>query len=128
MRRDSAEVEAALAAIPQPAQGSLRALRAMICAEADALGLGDLESALKWGQPSYVVPGAGTPIRLGLTKTGAPALFVHCGTSLIEDFQGIAAPGVRTEGRRAALIGPEGPEPLRPLIRAALAYRRRRAP
>ncbi|QIE54870.1 DUF1801 domain-containing protein [Pikeienuella piscinae] len=127
MSADPPEVEAAFAAFPDMARGRLRAARSAIAEEARALDLGPLIASLKWGQPSYVAPGGcGTPIRLGVVRDGTPALFVHCGTTLIDEYRHIAGEGARTEGRRAALIGREGAAPLRPLIRAALTYKSRR--
>ncbi|MEX2520516.1 MAG: DUF1801 domain-containing protein [Paracoccaceae bacterium] len=122
------EIEVAFAEFAPEIRRQLMAARDLILEEgASAEGVEAVSVTLKWGQPSYAPqPKTGTPIRLGVTKGGAPALFVHCGTSLIEDWLALAGPDAPHEGRRAALIGPEGPEPLRLLVRAALTCHRRR--
>lgn len=122
------DIDAALAQLPPDAASSLRAARRAIGEEAAALDPPQtVEASLKWGQPSLrAADGGGTAIRLGLAKSGAPALLVHCGTTLVADWAA-ARPEAVVEGNRALLIGPEGVDPLRPFIRAALTYRRRSA-
>ncbi|MGB6634840.1 MAG: DUF1801 domain-containing protein, partial [Bradyrhizobium sp.] len=52
--RDAA-VEAVFKAYPQPAKAKLLALRRLIFDTAKATrGVGRIEEALKWGQPSYL--------------------------------------------------------------------------
>lgn len=122
------EVAAAFAQFSPDSRRLLMAARDLILAEgAKAPSVGVILVSLKSGQPSYSTRSkCGAPIRPGVAKSGAPANFVHYGTSLIEDWLALAGPDAPHEGRRAALIGPEGPEPLRPLMRAALTYCRRR--
>jgi len=88
-------------------------------AEADS-DIGSLEASLKWGQPSVATkPKTGTPIRLGVVKSGEPALFVHCQTSLVADWQGS---DLRFEGSRAVLLDGADPAALSGFVRAALRY------
>ncbi|MEM7524945.1 MAG: DUF1801 domain-containing protein [Pseudomonadota bacterium] len=121
------EISAAMAAFSGSAREALNAARRMIEEEAAAAPeIAELEASLKWGQPSFApTPKTGTPIRLGLTKSGAPALFVHCGTTLIEDWSRIAGPSARVEGNRALILEPDDLESARPFIRRALTFRRR---
>lgn len=109
--------------IDEPACAQLRAVRALILAiAAETPGAGAVVEEVKWGQASFTTrPRTGTPIRLGLTRAGLPALFVHCQTRLVADF--LAGPGrdLSVEGTRAVIL-PENPALLTPLIRAALTY------
>ena len=51
--------------------------------------IGQLLEALRWGELSFITekPSTGSIIRLALTRSGKPAVFFHCGTSLIETFR-----------------------------------------
>ena len=124
----SAPVAAAFEAFPPTAQPGLRALRAVILSvAADTPEAGHLSEELRWGQPAYLTPdtGSGTALRLGVPKSGGFALFVHCQTTLIEEFRDIGGPGWPVEGRRAILFDDPGAvdDPaLRLLIRRALTY------
>ena len=85
----SVEVAAAFAALPLEARENLLQLRALIFEVADDLpAIGRIEEALRWGQPAYLTPDAkaGSTIWLGVPKSGAFALFVHCQTRLIGDY------------------------------------------
>ncbi|MFT6988920.1 MAG: hypothetical protein ACJASL_000886 [Paraglaciecola sp.] len=50
-----------------------------------------IEECLKWGELSYVshTPKSGTPLRLSMLKSSGSeyGLFVHCQTTLIEEFR-----------------------------------------
>lgn len=124
----SAPVAAAFAAFSPPVQPGLRALRALILSvAAETPEAGRLAEELRWGQPAYLTPGtgSGTTLRLGVPKSGGFALFVHCQTSLIAEFQEIAGPDWPVEGSRAILFdgpGRLGDPALRLLIRRALTY------
>ncbi|MDX2485256.1 MAG: DUF1801 domain-containing protein [Pseudodonghicola sp.] len=128
----SAPVAAAFAGFPPEAQTGLRALRALILSvAADTPEAGRLSEELRWGQPAYLTPetGAGTTLRLGVPKSGGFALFVHCQTSLIDEFRELVGRDWPVEGRRAILF--EDPDAimdpaLRLLIRRALTYHLKR--
>lgn len=117
----------AFAAFPPSAQDTLLALRRMIYDLAADLPVGPIEETTKWGQPSYATPKtkAATPIRLGVAKSGEAALFTHCQTRVMSDFQAIAPRTLEFDGNRAVHI-PAGQsvnlDELAPLIRAALTY------
>lgn len=121
-------VAAAFAAIPEPARTTMTDLRTVIFDIAADLPIDGLNESLKWGQPSFLGkrPNSGTPIRLGLTKSGDLAILAHCQSTVISDFRALAPQGLRFDGNRALLLRPDQrPEPaiLAPLIRAALTYR-----
>ncbi len=94
-------------AIAAPERATLLALRDRIFATAAAdVAIGTLVETLKWGQPSYqtVRPKSGTPIRLGVGKSGDPALFVHCQTTLISDFRALHEGDFICDGTRALFV------------------------
>jgi len=70
------------------------------------------EESLKWGQPSYVVPG-GSPIRLGWSKKEPQglAVFFHCQTSLVENFKALYGDRLSYEGKRAIVFPGNDPIP-----------------
>ncbi|MGB0411997.1 MAG: DUF1801 domain-containing protein [Pikeienuella sp.] len=85
-------------------------------------GVGAVVEDVKWGQPSFATtPRTGTPIRLGVNKAGAPALFVHCQTTVVADYVAGPGTGALIEGNRAVIL-PADLSQLVPLIRAALTY------
>lgn len=104
----------------------LRALIHDVAATSD--GCGSLTENLKWGQPSFeaVRPKSGTPLRIGVPKTGGVALYAHCQTTVISRARDIFSDVFSFDGNRAILLPvtgdwPEGP--LRQVIRSALTYR-----
>ncbi|MGI9498428.1 MAG: DUF1801 domain-containing protein [Geminicoccaceae bacterium] len=113
----------------------LRDLRRLILeVAASTPGVGPLEEALKWGQPSFLtsVSKSGTTIRIDrLSKTDdRPALFVSCQTDLIEAFKTIYPETFDYQGKRAIILDPNGPLPeeaLRHCIALALTYKARNA-
>lgn len=122
------DVKAAFDAMPAPARSGCLALRDLIFqVAADTPEAGPVSEELRWGQPSYLTPQSksGSTIRLGCPKTGGYGLFVHCQTSLIEDFRPLAPQGTRFDGKRAVLFADQSEvnkPALRMLIRAALIY------
>lgn len=83
-----------------------------------------LAASLKWGQPSFALsPKQGTPVRLGL-QNERPAIFVHCGTTLVEDWRHRQGEAADTAGNRCVFVDPADVEAIRPFIRMALTYRR----
>jgi len=124
------EVEAAYAAFSVSARDRLLATRSLIFREAEDPLIGPLTETLRWGEPSYLteLSGSGSTIRLGVTKAGQPALFVHCATTLIADFKDLYGDLLEFEGKRAMLL-PEAPgqsDVLSHCIRLALTYHSRK--
>ncbi|WP_227421470.1 DUF1801 domain-containing protein [Pacificispira spongiicola] len=124
----SPDVEAAFDAFPEPARGTLLALRALIFeVAAETPGVGAIEETLKWGQPAYLTPEtkSGTTIRLGMPKTGGAALYTHCQTTVMSDFRALFPGEFTFDGNRAVLFDTSADiEKLRMLIRHALTYHR----
>jgi hypothetical protein len=130
----SAGIDAVFAAYPQPVKSRLLALRRLIFDTAKTTkGVGALEEALKWGQPSYLTTESksGSTVRIDQLKTlsGGYAVYFHCQTDLVETFRELY-PELRYSGNRAILLdaGEKLPEAaLRHCIALALTYHARKA-
>jgi hypothetical protein len=134
-RADSlaAAVDAVFGAYPRPVQAKLRALRRLIFDTAKTTkGVGALEEALKWGQPSYLTTESksGSTVRIDQLKkeAGGYAVYFHCQTDLVETFRELY-PELRYGGNRSILLnaGEKLPEAaLRHCIALALTYHARK--
>ncbi len=92
---------------PMKAQTILLAVREMILAvKKSDPEIGLLQETLRWGELSFLTekPNTGSIIRLALTKSGKPAVFFHCGTSLIETFRSQYSHIFDFEGNRAMIL------------------------
>ena len=124
-------VAAAFAAFPGPSRRGLLTLRRLIFDVAAATpGVGRLDETLKWGQPAYLTPetGSGSTLRLGLPKTGGFAVYAHCRTTIIPDFQALFPDDFTYEAHRAVHFPDAAslrPDKLEWLIRRALTYHRK---
>ncbi|WP_240705178.1 DUF1801 domain-containing protein [Pacificoceanicola onchidii] len=121
-----AAVAPAFEAFPEPARGALLAIRSRIFTlAAEDPRIGPVTESLKWGQPSYASK-VGTPLRLGLPKSGGCAIFCHCQSRVIPDHRALFGADHRYDGNRALLFKPQAPpapHALDALIRSALTYR-----
>ncbi len=122
------EVMASFSALPNDVRNILLAVRELIfdCAT-QTHEIGTIQEVLRWGQPSYITPvtKAGSLIRLGQSKTGAAALFVHCQTTLVSEFKHAFPNDFVFEGNRAIQIddlSSEKVEKLKLIITRALTY------
>ena len=126
------KVEAAFDAFPKPERQRLLELRALIFETAESTdGVGALQETLKWGQPAYLTPEtkSGSTIRLGVPKDGGFALFAHCQTSIIGDFQALFPVEFTYDGNRAVRFATGEVPPadaLKLLIKSALTYKMKR--
>lgn len=124
-------VERAFSAFPDEVKNGLLRLRGLIFdVAARTEGVGRLEETLKWGQPAYLTPEtkSGTTIRLGCPKAGGFAIYVHCQTSIVSDFQALLPDDFDYEGHRAihfATAVDLPAEKLELFIARALTYHRR---
>lgn len=131
---DDSEIDAVFAAYPPKLRDRLRHLRRLIIdVAASTPGVGALEEALKWGQPSFLTPvtKSGTTVRIDrLSKTDdRPALFVSCQTDLIDSFKTIYPETFSYLGKRAIILDADHPWPedaLRHCIALALTYKSRK--
>lgn len=89
-RSQANAVDAVFNAYPQPAKTRLLALRRLILATAKATrGVGRIEEALKWGQPSYLTTEtkSGSTVRIDHVAGKQYALYFHCQTDLVATFR-----------------------------------------
>jgi uncharacterized protein DUF1801 len=129
----AAPVEAVFDACPAPVRARLKALRKLIFDTAKATkGVGRIEEALKWGQPSYLTAetGSGSTIRIDRVKSADDqvAVFFHCQTNLVETFRELY-PELSYSGNRAILLDATGKLPeaeLRHCVALALTYHLRK--
>ncbi len=122
-------VAAAFAAFPEGAGARLSEIRELIFDVAQAEKVGPLTETLKWGQPSYLTEAtkSGTTIRLGQADDDRVALYVHCQTTLVDQYRERYADALSFDGNRAVLIPIKGPLPADALagaITLALTYHR----
>ena len=126
-------VDAVFGAYPRPVQAKLRALRRLILDTAKTTkGVGALEEALKWGQPSYLTTESksGSTVRIDQLKNeaGGYAVYFHCQTDLVETFRELY-PELRYGGNRSILLDASETLPeaaLRHCIALALTYHARK--
>jgi hypothetical protein len=127
--RSDPAVDKVFAAYPKPVKAKVLALRRLIFDIAKTTeGVGALEEALKWGQPSYLTTASksGSTVRIDQVKAepGRYALYFHCQTNLVETFREIY-PELNYSGNRAILIDAADKLPeaaLRHCVGLALTY------
>ena len=123
----AAAVEAVFKAYPQPARAKLLALRRLILDTARTTeGVGRIDEALKWGQPSYLTPEtkSGSTVRIDHVDGKQYAIYFHCQTDLVETFRELY-PRLRYGGNRCILLDAEEKLPeqeLRHCVALALTY------
>jgi len=122
-------VEAVFDTYPKPLKAKLLALRRLILDTAKATeGVGAIEEALKWGQPSYLTPEtrSGSTIRIDRVKptTDRYAVYFHCQTDLVETFRELY-PKLNYGGNRCIVLDAAEKLPeaaLRHCVALALTY------
>jgi hypothetical protein len=122
-------VDAVFSACPRPLQSKLLALRLIFDTAKATKGVGALQEALKWGQPSYLTPEtkSGSTIRIDGDKS-APnryAIYFHCRTDLVGTFRELYPTELSFDGNRSILLdaGEKLPESaLRHCVALALTY------
>ena len=118
---------------PKPVRAKLLALRELILATAKKTkGVGAIEEALKWGQPSYLTSESksGSTIRIDQVKAvpGQYGVYFHCQTNLVETFRELY-PDLKYSGNRAILLDAADKLPeaeLRHCVGLALTYHLRK--
>ena len=119
---------------PKPVREKLLVLRQMIFDVAKKTpGVGKIEEALRWGQPSYITPetGSGSTIRIDHIKNEPTkyAMYFICTSGHIDDFKELYRSKMKFEGNRSIVFDvadrlPE--EPLRHGISLALTHHLRK--
>jgi len=126
-------VRAVFDAYTPAVRSALLDLRQLILETAEeTVGACEVVETLKWKQPSYlpVRPRIGTTVRIDSLKGSADgyAMFVHCQSTLMEQYRLLYPDAFTFEGQRALIfrIGAPPPEaPLKHCVALALGYHRR---
>lgn len=130
----SKEVSAAFLNWPVSLRGVLHPVRDLVFEVGNRTpDCGQIVETLKWGQPAYLTekPRTGTTLRLGPAPEapGRGALFVHCSTTLIADFQAQYRDLFEYSGNRALILPTalgERREALAHCIALGLTYHKRK--
>lgn len=126
--RAAAAVDAVFKAYPQPARAKLLALRRLILDTARSTdGVGRIEEALKWGQPSYLTPEtkSGSTVRIDHVEGKQVAIYFHCQTDLVATFRELYPDKWSYGGNRCILLGADDKiddAALRHCVALALTY------
>jgi hypothetical protein len=121
-------VDAVLKAYPQPTKAKLLALRRLILDTArTTAGVGRIEEALKWGQPSYLTPEtkSGSTVRIDHVDGKQYAIFFHCQTDLVATFRELYPDQWSYGGSRCILLNADDKvdeAALRHCVALALTY------
>ncbi len=99
----------AFQAYPAKLRSRLLALRRLILKTAKSTeGVGALEEALKWGQPSFLTceTGSGSTLRIDRMKASAHkyAVYFHCQTDLVPTFRELYPAAFEYDGNRAIVL------------------------
>ncbi len=128
-----AEVFATYAPAPRKKLNELRDIIYQVAAMTE--GVGALDEALRWQQPSYLTPetGSGSTIRIDAVKGQSDryAMYFHCQTGLVDHFKQIYPKTFNYEGNRALIFNVAGELPqaeLRHCVSLALTYHLRKRP
>jgi uncharacterized protein DUF1801 len=129
----NSSVAEAFDAYPPGMRRKLLALRELIFqTAAETPGVGELEEALKWGEPAYLTTASksGSTVRIDWKKKRPDeyALYFNCQTKLIDTFRTLFPRGLRFEGNRAIVFHASDSVPrdaLAVCLRAAFTYHRR---
>ena len=94
---------------PPDMRKKLLFLRKLILETAIELGVGELEEALKWGEPSYIATNTstkGSAIRLGWSARDHEhySIYFNCNTTLVKTFEALYGYLFRYEGNRAIVF------------------------
>lgn len=123
------EVAAKFDTYPPNVRRKLLALRELIFrTAADLEGVGEIEEALRWGEPSYITKNrSGSTVRIDWKKRDPKhyAMYFHCQTNLVETFRTTFPDDFKFEGNRALVFSLEEKIPQRALamcIEASFTY------
>lgn len=133
-RFSDAAVAEVFATYPPVVKKRLSDLRDIIYqAAAQTPGVGAIDEALRWQQPSYLTleSGSGSTIRIDAVK-GQPekyAMYFHCQTGLVDHFRQLYPRQFKFEGNRALIFNVADKLPqaeLRHCVSLALTYHLRK--
>lgn len=134
MHLQNPEIGQVFAKYQNPCKQALETIRQWIfeiAASHDEIG--QIEECLKWGEPSYVChsPKSGTTLRLSQLKSNPNeyGLFVHCQTTLIEEFR-VVYPDFKYDKNRGVMFDSRQPmqtDAIKQFIFLALTYHSRKS-
>ncbi len=109
LKFDNKAVEAVFNAYPKEQKTKLMALRDMIFDVAQSTpGVGKLEEALRWGQPSYLTTetGSGSTLRIDAVKNEPDkyALYFICTSGLADEFKELYRNDMTFVGNRSIVF------------------------
>lgn len=124
------EVSAVFDALPEQVRDRLLQLRELIFDTAvQTEGVGELEEALRWGDPSYLTKQtrSGSLVRINKKNPEGTqyAIYFHCQTKLVSTFRTMFPDTFTFEGDRAIILSADEELPiedLRRCIALALTY------
>lgn len=110
------DIKAAIGAYPKPVQRALMDLRDLVLDTArQTQGVGALEEALRWGQPSFLTTesGSGSTIRIDGFRNDPSkvAIFFHCQSRLVDQFRALYGDALNFVGNRAIELRVDAPLP-----------------
>ncbi len=117
---ENSEVAVVFESYPKEVKAKLMFLRQLIFDVAsETEGVGELEEALKWGQPSYLTTKSksGSLIRIDQVKSEERkyAIYFHCQTTLVERFREIYRNEFKYEGNRGIIFNENDEIPVKEL-------------
>jgi hypothetical protein len=127
MTKIALEVQQVFDGFSPSVKESLSVIRDWIFEIADANDeIGKVQECLKWNEPSYLThsPKSGTTLRLSQVDENHYGLFVHCQTSLIEEFR-LAYPDLNYDKNRGVIFDAGNPiqeNTIKQFIFMALTY------
>ena len=123
------EVAEVFYAYPDHVQERLLRLRKLIFeVAATTEGVGQIDEALRWGQPSYLTikPKSGSTIRIDQTNAGngQVGMYFHCQTNLVSTFRQLHPAAFKYEGNRAIIFDEDdvAVDALKQCIALAMTY------
>ncbi len=113
---------------PNNVRPKLLHLRSLIFQISSDLNLGEVEEALKWGEPSYRSK-TGSPIRIdwNVKSPNYYYLFFNCKTTLVETFRELYGDALEFQGNRAIVLHLTEPLPeqiIKHCIELGLTYQK----
>jgi len=114
---------------PDSIRNKMLFLRQLIFDAASEINdVGEVEEALKWGEPSYITK-SGSTIRIDWKKSHPEqyAMYFHCKTKLVDTFKELYRDQFNFEGNRAIVFGENDELPVEDLkhcISLSLTYHR----
>jgi Domain of unknown function (DU1801) len=108
-QKPSDEFQQVLASYSPKVGAMLNQMRQLVLdAAAKTNGVGKIEEALRWNQPSFLTPetGSGSTIRIDGLRNDPDkcAMYFHCQSGLIDTFKELYGKGLTYEGNRAIIF------------------------